>query len=395
MVVVEEDEADGKAVLRLTNRLVQGLQRMRRSIFLVIMVLTGAPVFAAPRSAPSRVTVAELKQFLEEQQAARVSDTELAQKLSGVELSEQLTEFRLAQLKAELRLGEKAARELDLLADLTAFLNPPASEVSGHAPPGAEATREMIHAAQHFAAVTLRSLPDFVAARTTWSFEDVPIRLGNKTAQSGMHPMSTDVSEVGFRHGLEYSTHGGGAPEPGSGRKVSLMGLSSAGEFGPVLATIMSDSARGGITWSYWQETSSGSIAVLGYKVPAEDSHYLIDICCAKNPDTNEELSYRGTPAYSGFISIDPTTGDVLRLTLEAKIYDWDPPPSFGLLVSYGEVQVNGRSLICPLRSAVTLNSSWTEHKRTWDDTYVNDVVFSNYRRFGSTAKIATNSSVH
>jgi hypothetical protein len=360
-------------------------------IFLLIVVLSAGLASAAPRRAPLRVTVAELQQFLEEQQAAHVKDGDLAQKLAGVELSEQLTEFRLGQLKAELKPGEMTATELDLLADLSAFLDPPASEISDDGPPDAATTREMLHAAQSFVAVTLKSLPDFLATRTTRSFEDVPIVVEGSTTQSGMHPMGTHVAEVAYRNGLEFSKDT--LADRAGPQKVSLPGLNSAGEFGPVLATVLSDSAEGKIAWRYWQKTSSGTVSVFHYDVPKVDSHYQIDICCAKDPDTKELISYHGKPAYSGFISVNPVTGDVLRLTLEAEISEWDPPPRFGLLVTYGEVQISGKNLISPLRSAVTLRSSWVGQKQNWNDTHVNDVAFTNYRRFGSTARIVPNAA--
>jgi hypothetical protein len=242
--------------------------------------------------------------------------------------------------------------------------------------------------------VALKGLPDFLATRTTQTFENVPIMVENSATQSGLHPLGTHVAEVAYRDGLEFSREVDTAAEPGATRIGSLAGLSSAGEFGPVLATILSDSAQGGMTWRYWQKTSFGPVAVFRYDVPKKDSHYQIDVCCAKDPDTKELISYRGEPAYSGFISINPATGDVLRLTLEAEIDDFDPPPLFGLLVSYGEVEISGKSLICPLRSAVTLRSSWVDQKRVWTNNHINDVAFSGYRRFGSTARMVSNAAV-
>lgn len=366
---------------------------MRASVFLLILVFNASLALSAPRNAPVRVTVAELQQFLEEQHSAHVSDSDLAQKLAGVELSEQLTELRLATLKAQLSAGEKTATALDLLADMSASLRPPASEIGSDPPPDTVSSKAMIRAAGNFVDATLGKLPDFLATRTTQSFEDVPIVVEHARVQSGIHLMGAHAAEVGFRNGLEFSRELGGQAERAGVRKVSLAGLSSAGEFGPALATVLRDSSRGTIVWSYWQKTSSGSIAVFRYDVSKEDSHYQIDICCAKDPDTDEEISYHGTPAYGGFVSIDPANGDVLRLTIEAKIADWNPPPRFGLLVSYGEVEISGKSLICPLRSAVTLRSSWVDEKRTWHDTRVNDVAFTNYRRFGTTAKIVPSSA--
>jgi hypothetical protein len=123
---------------------------MRGRISLFVLVFNACFAFSAPRDASLRVTVADLQQFLEEQRAAHVSDSDLAQKLAGVELSEQLTEFRLAKLKAEPMVGEKTATELNLLADMSAFLRPPTSEIALDPPPAAAATRGMIRAAEDF-----------------------------------------------------------------------------------------------------------------------------------------------------------------------------------------------------------------------------------------------------
>jgi hypothetical protein len=132
-------------------------------------------------------------------------------------------------------------------------------------------------------------------------------------------------------------------------------------------------------------------VAVFRYDVPKEDSHYQVDFCCALDVNKREYVSFHGKPAYSGSISVDPATGDVLRLVLRAQIGDFDPALMLGFLVSYGEIEVEGKRLICPLRSAVTLRSEWVFQKRARHLIRVNDVVFTAYHRFGSTARIVTN----
>jgi hypothetical protein len=364
---------------------------MRRSAILLVLMVGACFGGAAVQDAPVRVTVQQLQQFLEEQQAEHVSDSDLAQKLAGAELSEQLTELQLERIKAELKPGEKTAIELNLLADLSAFLEPPVAERLAKEPPDGDAQKEIIRAAQNFAAVTLRRLPDFVATRTTRSFEDLPIEIGGRPAQSGMHPVGTQVQEVAYRNGMELSREVSAAQSAGDARKAPLPGMSSAGEYGPALTIVLGDSAHGTIAWSHWEQTSAGMAAVFRYQVPKKDSHYQVDFCCAKDMDTRELKSYRGKPAYSGFISVNPATGDVLRLTIEASIDDVDPALQLGLLVSYGEVEVEGKQLTCPLRSAVTLRSTWVDQKRVRRQIRVNDVAFTAYRRFGSTARIVAN----
>lgn len=368
---------------------------MRRSEILLVLVVSACFVRAATRDEPVRVTVQQLQQFLEEQQAEHMSDRDLAQKLAGAELTEQLTETKLDRLKTELKLGEETATELNILADLSAFLARPAAERPAQEPPDAAAQKEIIRAAQSFAAVTLRRLPDFLATRTTRSFEDIPINVGGGTAQSGMHPVRTLVREVAYRNGMEISRDASAAQSAGDPRRASLPTLSSAGEYGPALTIVLGDSTHGTIVWSHWEQTSAGTVAVFRYEVPKEDSHYQVDFCCAMDVDKREYVSFHGKPAYSGWISIDPETGDVLRLTLEAQIDGFDPPLKLGFLVSYGEVEVEGKRLICPLRSAVTLRSEWLAQKRSRHVIRVNDVAFTAYRRFGSTARIVTNQPVH
>jgi hypothetical protein len=367
---------------------------MRRSEIVLILVVSACFARAATRDEPVRVTVQQLQQFLDEQQAEQVSDPDLARKLAGAELTEQLTESALDHMKSELKLGEETATALNILADLSAFLEPPAAERPAKEPPDVAAQKDIIRAAQSFAAVTLRRLPDFLATRTTRSFEDIPIEVGGSTAQSGMHPVRTLMREVAYRNGMEISRDASAAQSTGDLRKASLPALSSAGEYGPALTIVLGDSAHGTIAWSHWEQTSAGMVAVFRYEVPKEDSHYQVDFCCAMDVNKREYASFHGKPAYSGWISVDPATGDVLRLTLEAQIDDFDPALKLGFLVSYGEVDVEGKRLICPLRSAVTMRSEWVAQKRSRHVIRVNDVVFTAYRRFGSTARIITNQPV-
>jgi hypothetical protein len=112
---------------------------MRRSAILLVLIVNACFARAATHDEPVRVTVQQLQQFLEDQQAEHVSDSDLAQKLAGAELSEQLTEFKLNRLKSELKLGEETTTELNLLADLSAFLEPPAADSLAKEPPDAAA----------------------------------------------------------------------------------------------------------------------------------------------------------------------------------------------------------------------------------------------------------------
>ncbi len=357
---------------------------MRKWFLLLVLAASALSARAA-----ERVTVEQLEQFLAAQQAVHTTDEATAQKLGAVELSERLTELKLERLKAEFHPGEKTAMALDVLADLSAFLEPPAGKLPDKAAPGAEAQHEMIAAAMNFATVTLKHLPNFLATRTTESFEDVPVLTPDSSFQSGMHAVGTGVREVAYRNGREFASD-----EPtaagAENAHAAPAALASAGEFGPVLETVMTDSAHGKIGWSGWEQSATGVDAVFHYEVPKQAAHYQIEFCCIRNPVTGSLDTYRGKPGYHGSITVDPSSGAVLRLTLEADFDGLDDPPNFGLLVVYGEVEISGGSLMCPLKSAVVLRGKVLARKREWDVVHVNDVGFSDYRRFGSTARMVT-----
>jgi hypothetical protein len=358
---------------------------MFRSILLV------AWVFSAPSAvAAQRATVADLLELLAQQRATHLSDAQVASQLGSLELTERLTDLTLDQIKAEFNPGQSTMAKLNVLADLSAFLEPPAREVPGKDPPTAAEQQEMLQAVENFATVTLKHLPDFMATRKTTSFEDVPILTEDLSVQSGMHPIGSSVREVAYRNGLEFASEAAAAAEQAS-HAAQRPGLSSSGEFGPVLATIMADSAAGKITWSHWEQTSTGPVAVFRFDVPDHSAHYMIDFCCSRNPVTRSMESYHGSPGYRGAITVDRSTGAVIRLTLEADLDTLDPTEHFGLLVRYGKVEIGGKNLICPLESAVVVRAVIPARKRSWNVIHLNEVSFTNYRRFGSTAQIVPN----
>ncbi len=117
--------------------------------------------------AAARVTVAQLEQILTKARAAHKSDVEMVRQIGRVELSERLTETRLELLTKNLAEGPQTTQALRLLADQSAFLDPPASELPSIAPPDDASKQRMLDAARNYVAQTLPRLPNFLATRTT------------------------------------------------------------------------------------------------------------------------------------------------------------------------------------------------------------------------------------
>ena len=369
---------------------------MRRVLLLALFA-----ALALPAQAARRITVDQLRQMLVSRLAAHESDSSLAQRLYSQELSEQLTSLTLQRLTSELKPGRQTALALDLLADTSAFLEPPSGELPQLEPPDAAARELMLNEAANFAQVTLHHLPNFLATRITRSYDNTPLirmRDGSAPQSAYLHSSGTLSEEITYRDGHEVVSISPGASITNKTATDPVGGLRSTGEFGPVLAIVLADSSHGTVTWSRWEHTPSGLAAVFRYEVPKTVSHYTVTYCCVGgkrlptlNPVLGPETSdrYNGSPGYHGQLYLDPATGAVLGLTLEAQLKNSDPIRRAAVSVQYAKVDISGSAYVCPVQSvavsSVLVRSNPEEY---WIVRRVNHVTFSNYHRFGSTMRI-------
>ena len=147
---------------------------MRRLISLALLSLV--PLNAA---AAKRITISQLEQAVTASSAAHKPDAEIAHQISGMELSERLTEATLVRLTAGLAVDSQTALALRLLADQSAFLDPPASEMPAASIPDGAAQQRMLDAARSYVNQTVPRLPNLLATRTTNRYDDSPQALKN------------------------------------------------------------------------------------------------------------------------------------------------------------------------------------------------------------------------
>lgn len=373
---------------------------MRWLVLLLVVASMGVPASAA-----KRITVAQLEQLLTADRASHKSDVETARRIGAIELSERLTESALGRLRQPFASDSRTATALLLLADRSAFLDPPASELPPTPPPDEAGQQHLLEMAHEFALQTLPRLPNLLATRTTFSFDDSPQELtkGAYAQRAGLHLLGSTKAEVSVSN--ERSGHVSAAKGIAGGSG----GLSTWGEFGSALLIILSDASQGRTTWSHWEKTPAGMMAVFHYVVPKNASHYEIDTSVqemqaeqssrwagARASDagtvTMSSRMIRSKPAYQGSLWIDPASGTITRLTLVA---DLKGNPKFergAILVEYGPVQIADKTLICPLRSLAlseapaTVNSTFSGTATEW----LNENIFNNYHLFSSTARILT-----
>lgn len=371
------------------------------------MIVVALLAAAFPASAARRVTITELQQFLTAQYAAHKSDAFIAGHLGEMELSEQLTGPTLDRITANLKPGKKAAQALQLLADKSAFLEPPAGEIPNKAAPDIPEQVRLFRGAVDFASVTLEKLPDFLATRTTYSFDDAVIHVitteYNKTDVVGggvLNETGEFRRQIAFRAGAEVNVDVAAGQSKVENPGGTPLGLTTFGEFGPLLGIIMADSAKGQVSWSHWEETRAGLAAVFKFSVPQEASHYTVDFCCVfsvpfldssdakqNGVDSDMPTPFHATLGYHGFIYLDSETGAVLRMTVEADLHGDEPMSRLGAWVEYGPVEIGEKSYLCPVRStAFTVLHAGPRGEPGL--TRLNEVTFTNYHRFGSTARI-------
>jgi hypothetical protein len=98
------------------------------------------------------------------------------------------------------------------LADKSAFLDPPASELPSTAAPNTAEQERLMRAAQQFALETLPHLPDLLAMRTIFRFDDSPqeVTKGAYLERMGLHLIGSAKGEVSVRNKLGNHSIGSG-----------------------------------------------------------------------------------------------------------------------------------------------------------------------------------------
>jgi VWFA-related protein len=385
---------------------------------MVLLLLLGS---AWPAHAAKTLSVEQMEQLLATLQGK--PDGKAAGELGEVQMTERVSPARLKRWEAEFP-GPKTRETLTQLADMSAFLDPPASDVVENPRPEIETQKQILRMSVQYVENTISRLPDFFATRETTHFEDTLSRQASfaveggptGTAPRGMSggaagPSETSVSEplgalslapagvatstvftalhstgaysrsVSYRGGHEVQGEDAGKPE-----SEPALGLTSHGEFGPILAQILVDALRGQIGFARWEQGAKGPEAVFHYTVTADASHFGVAITSGGQVESVH-------PGYHGEIALDPGTGAILRFT---EVADMMPPYQAmraAIAVEYAPVEIAGQSYICPASavafSKIPVPTPGAKDPSTWPiQSELNDVAFLQYHEFRSEARL-------
>lgn len=343
-------------------------------------------------SAPQNISVDDLQRILAKDNDA--PDAAVARQLSGLVLTEKISDAALESLEQDLP-GAESRAALVALADASVFLPSPAAVVPPQAPPSLDEQRRMIALTVDYLGKTLPKLPDFYAARTTVRYDgDAPVvslrRRAMPQGDSSWHRVGSSRVVVTYRDGKEVIDLRGWGKDSPEGT-----GLITRGTFGPILSTVIVDAAHGDMRWDRWERDAPAKLAVFRYSVPDNQSHYSV----AFNSRPGGKAGAEDGVGYHGEVAIDPDTGTILRLTVQADPAILSPILRADVMIEYGPVVLGGKTYICPRRSvSISLTTAglagqfdpYGRVSPAEEAILLNDVTFDDYHLFRSESRILT-----
>ncbi|KAA6457859.1 VWA domain-containing protein [Acidobacteria bacterium AB60] len=380
-------------------------KRLLSNFFIALALATGAP----GQSASGRISIQGLEHLLSSVKGK--GDAEQARQIGALQLTERLSTVRYEQMRAQLA-GEKSRQALLALADESAFLAPPPGEIPATAAPEQADQRRMLALTVRYLAKTLPLLPNLFATRETTRLEGRPDSAG-EDIDASLRSVSRTTATVYYRDGHEFLDT---SPLKTSKPRAMEKGLTTWGEFGPILGTVVMDAAKSQLAWSHWELNGAALLAVFRYSVPKEKSHYDIRFCCVTESYGMEVKFLSQRSGYHGEITLDPDSGTILRVTVIADLEPENPIAHAALLVEYGPVDLGGKPYLCPVRgialalapeSKAVLDTFAQRQTATSSNTratvastslpalthaprqvFLNDVAFRNYHLFHTDLRI-------
>ena len=173
--------------------------------------------------------------------------------------------------------------------------------------------------------------------------------------------------------------------------------MNTTGTFGALLATVFvgATSAGSDLTWSRWEQGPNGPRAVFRYRVPHETPLFLVGFSYLANDD--RLVPFQQKAPFHGEFAVDPASGAVLRLTVQADLKPALPLARSDVMVEYGPVVIGETSYICPLRSVsisrprtVMAIHKWGENFKVYApfETILSDMTYEKYHLFRPTARM-------
>jgi len=320
-------------------------------------------------TAQMRMTVAQLKSFVQSEIELKEPDSKLGAYLKKVKLSDRLDD-RIIQQMQSMGAGPKTLAALRELRDLSAKL--PAAEVAAPEsasealpPPSTAEQKQVLAEATNYALNFTSQLPDFICTQVTRRYID--------PTGTGFRLVDTIVEKLTyFDHKEDYKVVLVN-DKPRDIQHQDLRGSAiSSGEFGSMMREIFEPETQTRFEWEKWTTLRGRFSQIFSYRVQQPLSKYRIEV-----PDRHLDTIV----GYHGVVYVDNQTHMIVRITLVAD----DIPASFPMQrlsedLNYSYQTIGGRQFLLPFVAEVHSQQARTLIK--------NQVEFHSYRKFGVEANI-------
>jgi hypothetical protein len=373
---------------------------MRLLALVLLLQFIALPVFAKGQPPVTHfVTVAQLEQALTA--AHSVKDKKLAREISDMRLTQRLSDEEEIRLARTLP-GKRSRLTFLAIADESAFLDPPPSEIPNLPPLSLAEQTALINKAIQFAITTTREWPNFFATRITTRFVGTSVVIRESPSplieppgyEGDQRLMSIGTTTVGvvYRDGREEYANG----QEGADQECGTGGATSLGEFGEVLAQVAWEVSQGTVFWSRWEQSTDGPLAVFRYTARFVRKFGVI---CPGN-----HLHLLPQVTAHGEIDVDPVDGSIRRIMDTEVVRVYAPKwwaGEFHMMVHYGPVDIGGKTYLCPVRNVALDDVTPLVGQRQLDNIAkrygvphgmiteeLNNVEFANYHVFRATVRI-------
>jgi hypothetical protein len=385
-----------------------------------LLVFVAVLVIVLPGRAATKVSVSQLDSLLAEMHTQKKGDETTANKLKDLELTEQLTVPALNSL-TKYEPGPETIVQLRVLALESALLPPPVTDLPDTPAPDPATQKAIMSRAIDYVAQDFSHLPRFTADKTTARYQNgedfvrTSTGAGSQMAHTdlGLTPSSQYMRYLGehstpvnFESGVELLRGKGKAQDP-----ASQNGQISQGGTGPVLGLVLLDAARGQLGWLRWETVGGKQTAVFSFAVSKKQSHYQVNYCCfPKSEDVGSHIGatpggvatgpgggqpsaanygvstsfepFKATVGYHGEIFVDPQTGAVVRLILQADLKPTDFVREEDTRIDYAPSDIGGKQYVVPVQSIVltTVVPSGESFQKLTTRRTLFDIKYSNYQ---------------
>jgi hypothetical protein len=351
---------------------------------------------AAPAWAGKTMTVSQLDEMLRSMQRDKKSDADIANALKQVELSEELTRETMNSL-VQFVPGPLSTEQVYVLEALSADLTPPPSDLPATAAPDPAAQKAILARAATYVNNTYQKLPVFSGTRTTLRFQDNMEAVSNSSGIVGsgkdvvtdagfskkaafIHYIRSATATATFEHGVERATADTDKIPWGANRMIAVQSQNLD------LGFVFHEASQAGtLQWLRWELVGGKTAAIFSFTVPRKQSRLSLKVCCFPKIDqagiatfysstsasalggqgasgggvsgnyqtTTEWHDFRAIAPYHGELFIDPVTGTVVRMIVQADLKPTDMVHQVDTRIDYAAVKIGASTVIAPVKSII------------------------------------------